>query len=285
MRSMDIISYDHCSSICTRRKEYVLCSFFDDANNFYFTDADFKPLAILEPIHKFIVHYFSCAECAHNFDELTKQNRLADVTAAADTVLWLWRAHNDVNRRLSGAASEDPAFPKIQFPPARLCADCRHSDNNNAVVVAGADDNWDTEMVLRYLIPYYTDIRTDGPKQGHGYQVTSFERSGGRKHVESKRLNPKFAPIAHKIDQLEETETRLRREKIDLSPQRRWQALDEADHAAAGGSGGWSSTESTLFILLWLVGAGLVLFFLYCKYRRNRTKFWKSYYYYSDYKL
>lgn len=67
---------------------------------------------------------------------------------ASDTVMYLWRAHNHVNKRLSGDVTEDPTMPKRQFPPSFLCDNCQ--DDNGA---------WDSRTVLRFLLQYYTNIR------------------------------------------------------------------------------------------------------------------------------
>ena len=40
------------------------------------------------------------------------------------SVLWLWKTHNRVNKRLHGDPSEDPIHPKIQFPGRHSCQAC-----------------------------------------------------------------------------------------------------------------------------------------------------------------
>lgn len=65
-------------------------------------------------------------------------------------MLWLWRAHNAVNKRLSGDDSEDPNFLKQQFPPASICLNCRRGDE------------FDEEATLKFLVNYYSDIKVDG---------------------------------------------------------------------------------------------------------------------------
>lgn len=42
----------------------------------------------------------------------------------AGAILWLWKVHNSVNRRLHGAPSEDPESPKVQFPVKEMCPLC-----------------------------------------------------------------------------------------------------------------------------------------------------------------
>lgn len=68
-----------------------------------------------------------------------------------DVVLWLWRAHNVVNKRLSGDKSEDPKFLKQQFPPISICSNCRH--------IGG---QFNEEVTLKFLVDYYKDIKVDG---------------------------------------------------------------------------------------------------------------------------
>lgn len=63
--------------------------------------------------------------------------------------LYLWRAHNVVNNRLKGRETEDPKYPKLQFPAPFLCKDCHvgeKTENNNRAV----ED---------YLLKYYSNIR------------------------------------------------------------------------------------------------------------------------------
>uniref|UniRef100_A0AC34RBK3 Sulfhydryl oxidase n=1 Tax=Panagrolaimus sp. JU765 TaxID=591449 RepID=A0AC34RBK3_9BILA len=113
---------------------------------------NFKPVVeVLEPIHQFIYRYLSCEICAKNFHKMAVDtNALSHVTRSEDAVLWLWRAHNSANKRLSKDASEDPSYPKRQFPPDAICHDCQQ----NGVFLE--------EKVLSFMIRYYTDIRTDG---------------------------------------------------------------------------------------------------------------------------
>lgn len=208
-------------------------------------------------------------------------NRMADargmnaVVIPQETVLWLWRAHNEVNARLKGAGSEDPVFPKQQFPPIGLCPSCR------------LNGGWDEKAVLEFLLSYYSNIRTDSPKSG-SYKLSAFENGNRAEAAKKLDLNPRFAGMGQKIDRLEESELRLRQEKTDLSPQRRWQAYDSERRVIDGGSGwlGWTGLDTSLCVSLWLISCVIVLcLFIYMKYRRNKSKFWKTFYYYNDYKV
>ncbi|KAK0407537.1 hypothetical protein QR680_019250 [Steinernema hermaphroditum] len=228
----------------------------------------FKPVIdVLEPFHQFIFHYLSCSECAKNFDKLTQNNHLSQVTRAEDVIMWLWRGHNNVNKRLSGAAGDDPSFPKRQFPPQEICHEC-----------VDASGNYDEAQVLQFMIRYYADIRSDEMIEKNEYKMSEFEK-GKLQKVAIKHLNPKFAAMADKVDHLEEAEQRLR--DVDASPQRRWKSLD-AQHM-----GDFERPPSAYgsFFFIWLTIAVLALLVIYAKYRQNRSKFWKTFYYYNDYKL
>ena len=66
-------------------------------------------------------------------------------------MLWLWGAHNKANKRLHGQPSEDPLFPKIQFPSQVTCAKCHKAGSTNAHPI------WDKDEVLNFLIHMYRE--------------------------------------------------------------------------------------------------------------------------------
>ncbi|XP_026287311.1 sulfhydryl oxidase 2 isoform X2 [Frankliniella occidentalis] len=103
-----------------------------------------QPREVLEAILGYVTHFFGCSECSKHFQEMASETMFSDVTSHKDSVLWLWEAHNTVNKRLAGDATEDPAFPKIQFPSVDRCSGCR--DN-------GA---WVKHQVLQYLESIYS---------------------------------------------------------------------------------------------------------------------------------
>jgi len=225
----------------------------------------FKPVNdVLEPIHGFIYRFLSCQICAQNFHKMAVDtNALSLVTRTEDVVLWLWRAHNSANKRLSKDASEDPQFPKRQFPPEPLCHDCQV----NGIFLE--------DRVLHFMTKYYTDIRTDGMVPDPGYKVTEFE-NGKVQKVANKHLNPKFNVRAEKIDQVEEAESRIR--NLDGSPKRTWRNIENENYGSVT-----PAEDRSTFYFIWLVIIILGLVLAYSKYKQNRSKFWK--YYYSEYKL
>ncbi|KHJ75135.1 Erv1 / Alr family protein [Oesophagostomum dentatum] len=82
-------------------------------------NSTFKPVdELLEPFHQFIVRFLSCEWCAKNFRKEVVTMKMNEVATREEMVMWLWRVHNFVNKRLSGYHSDDPKFPKRQFPPS-----------------------------------------------------------------------------------------------------------------------------------------------------------------------
>ncbi|VDM75223.1 unnamed protein product [Strongylus vulgaris] len=64
-----------------------------------------------------------------------------------DVVMYLWRAHNIVNARLHGRDTEDPQFPKVQFPAKFLCSNCTTTGSLT------------DKQTRDFLIDYYSQIK------------------------------------------------------------------------------------------------------------------------------
>ncbi|VDO37409.1 unnamed protein product [Haemonchus placei] len=268
-----------------------------EANN-----PSFNPVnEVLEPFHQFIAHFFSCAYCAKHFDQEVETHKMQQVSTREEMVMWLWRVHNFVNTRLSGSRSDDPRFPKRQFPPSVVCTQCYDSTGT-----------FDEKEILNFMLSYYSDIRQDSVQSPPEYKLNEY-KDGKLQAVGARHLNPKFAVNAEKVDKLEETEERLRK-ALDASPQREWKDIE-------GYGKCWQYKFFTVskslffceilfyigdavkfvlynwvlenlayngrsqFLFVWLSLIAVVIVLIYCKYRRNRSKFWKTFYYHSDFKL
>mmetsp|Transcript_44092 Transcript_44092/g.101916 ORF Transcript_44092/g.101916 Transcript_44092/m.101916 type:complete len:591 (-) Transcript_44092:1238-3010(-) len=83
---------------------------------------------VLASIVGYIGYFFSCLECRNHFlgmlGDLSSQLQYG--IAREEGALWLWSRHNAVNLRLNatGGVSNDPAHPKLIFPPKRACPSC-----------------------------------------------------------------------------------------------------------------------------------------------------------------
>lgn len=84
----------------------------------------FNPKETLQAIHGYVKHFFSCKYCSKHFQAMYAEDAETFVNVADDGILWLWRGHNKVNKRLKGDASEDPQHPKVQFPSKSACPTC-----------------------------------------------------------------------------------------------------------------------------------------------------------------
>ncbi|XP_042879711.1 sulfhydryl oxidase 2-like isoform X2 [Penaeus japonicus] len=90
-----------------------------DGNN-----VNFNPKKTLQAIHGYVRHFFSCSYCSKHFQEMYALDAESSVSVADDGIIWLWRGHNKVNKRLHGDASEDPQHPKESFPSHSACPTC-----------------------------------------------------------------------------------------------------------------------------------------------------------------
>lgn len=112
------------------------------------------PSAVLFAIHEYIRHFFGCSGCSQHFQQMAAKRHMANVTGSDEAVLWLWRAHNEVNARLAGDLTEDPVFPKRPWPTADKCRECRRDNgSDDATVIETAD--WREVGVLEHMRHVY----------------------------------------------------------------------------------------------------------------------------------
>ncbi|KAM8999874.1 sulfhydryl oxidase 1 [Sarcophilus harrisii] len=95
------------------------------------------PQEVLQAIRGYVKFFFGCRECATHFEQMAAAS-MYRVKSMDDAVLWFWNRHNRVNARLAGTASEDPQFPKIQWPPRDLCNPCHNEVQGDPVWNLGA---------------------------------------------------------------------------------------------------------------------------------------------------
>lgn len=117
------------------------------------TNSEAENTEVLDAMTGYVTYFFGCQDCSEHFQQMSKTIP-GNVTSLKNSVLWLWRTHNNVNNRLAGDGSEDPSFPKIQFPSESMCLKCRNADNS-----------WNEENVLSYLIKMYKDVHRDKKKE------------------------------------------------------------------------------------------------------------------------
>ncbi|XP_013409366.1 sulfhydryl oxidase 1 [Lingula anatina] len=113
-------------------------------------NSNWEPAEVLVAMNGYIQSFFSCHECAENFG-LMAAGITTGETNKAYGIMWLWEAHNKANKRLHEDITEDPAFPKIQFPSYSACPSC------HMTIPATNQDKpvWNRPGVLRFLQKMY----------------------------------------------------------------------------------------------------------------------------------
>ncbi|CAG5127012.1 unnamed protein product [Candidula unifasciata] len=112
---------------------------------------DIRADEVLLAVRDYMKDFFGCQECSRNFLWLTRSIKTKVVNHKA-AVLWLWESHNSVNQRLHGDPSEDPKFPKIEFPSENMCPHCRV----RTFPATGSTWSWDTTRVMEFLVKFYS---------------------------------------------------------------------------------------------------------------------------------
>uniref|UniRef100_A0A8C8RDS6 Sulfhydryl oxidase n=1 Tax=Pelusios castaneus TaxID=367368 RepID=A0A8C8RDS6_9SAUR len=105
------------------------------------------PLEVLGAMRGYVRWFFGCRECAKHFEGMAAES-MDQVSTVNEAALWLWSRHNRVNARLAGTETEDPKFPKRQWPPLDLCPPCHDMVNGRHV--------WDEAAVLRFLKAHFS---------------------------------------------------------------------------------------------------------------------------------
>ncbi|XP_016988891.1 sulfhydryl oxidase 1 [Drosophila rhopaloa] len=106
------------------------------------------PLEVLQAMHGYIKHFFGCTECSEHFQAMASRRKIWSVPNKEEAVLWLWAAHNEVNQRLAGDATDDPEFPKKQFPSPDSCSECYRSPGSKS---ENLEIEWNKDAVLGFL--------------------------------------------------------------------------------------------------------------------------------------
>ncbi|CAF5131269.1 unnamed protein product [Rotaria sp. Silwood1] len=94
-----------------------------------------KPFDLILSIRNFIGKFFLCQECVTHFLNMTL-NAENEINSYKQCVLYLWRSHNIVNKRLRYENdSNDPNWPKIPFPNQQQCNKCieKLDENDDAL--------------------------------------------------------------------------------------------------------------------------------------------------------
>ncbi|KAL0889423.1 hypothetical protein Bca101_013406 [Brassica carinata] len=91
---------------------------------------------VFTTICDFVNNFFICDECRLHFSDMCLSVK-THFKKARDFVLCVWSTHNKVNERLmkdeASLSTGDPLFPKILWPPRKLCASCYLSRDQESI--------------------------------------------------------------------------------------------------------------------------------------------------------
>uniref|UniRef100_A0A5S6R4Q0 Sulfhydryl oxidase n=1 Tax=Trichuris muris TaxID=70415 RepID=A0A5S6R4Q0_TRIMR len=133
--------------------------------------SNFDPVNVPWSIYGYVKHFFGCRFCADNFGK-SAQKMANFIHNKTDGVLWLWKSHNRASYFLKGHVTEDPEFPKNQFPYREICGTCFNPDGS-----------YNEAVVFNFLLRFYSDIKTFIPQVGrplaYGKIINSRHRGPG----------------------------------------------------------------------------------------------------------
>ena len=118
---------------------------------------------VLTTMYQYVDSFFGCRDCSRHFGQMAENGKAItrDVRTVSDSVLWLWRAHNRVNQRLSGDITDDPGFPKMIFPDRHHCPNCY----DDKVATHDLWQEFNKDSVRDFLLQHYsTDVEYEGLK-------------------------------------------------------------------------------------------------------------------------
>eukprot|EP01025_Chloroclados_australasicus_P043417 TRINITY_DN4643_c0_g2_i1.p1 TRINITY_DN4643_c0_g2~~TRINITY_DN4643_c0_g2_i1.p1 ORF type:complete len:509 (-),score=54.13 TRINITY_DN4643_c0_g2_i1:1998-3524(-) len=115
-------------------------------------------LTWLRGVEAYVRYFFACSTCQKHFMQMITSKEAQQISSRRDAVMWMWMAHNKVNKRLveeeKKEGTGDPQYPKVQWPPLSLCLDCYETNNQQ-------DPQWSYPHVYQFLMHYYGNIEVD----------------------------------------------------------------------------------------------------------------------------
>ena len=121
---------------------------------------------MMSALNSFIDYFFMCMVCRTHFLEVLAGEETKDVMTQKDFVLWLWRSHNVVSKRLGKEEEEshsgDPERPKHQYPDRNECRGCFQV----------MEENYDEESIYTFLKESYSfasNVRSGKTTSSSGY--------------------------------------------------------------------------------------------------------------------
>eukprot|EP00076_Gallus_gallus_P046733 XP_415413.2 sulfhydryl oxidase 2 isoform X2 [Gallus gallus] len=246
------------------------------------TGLEDNPRIVLEVMRRYIHHFFGCKACAQHFEEMAKES-MDSVQTLDKAVLWLWEKHNVVNNRLAGDLTEDPKFPKVQWPTPDLCPACHEEIKglhswNEAQVLQFMKHHYNSENILYRYTESQTDSSDTELKDAREEKDKSLlEKPGGNR-----------ANVVLNQEHIRDSESKLFNKLIgNHGPVKDGgkSAFESVNHQESRQSViflgiGFSNIDMSLCVVLY-VASSLFLMIMYFFFRM-RSKRWKVKYYRSS---
>eukprot|EP00466_Bigelowiella_natans_P009986 jgi/Bigna1/80020/fgenesh1_pg.67_\ len=165
---------------------------------------DYAPNVLLA-IEGFVARFFGCDSCRRHF--LAMSEDIILLSTKEEAVMWLWEAHNKVNKRVGAQEQEyggDPSFPKAQWPTKQLCPGC-YKEGWISGEAHGKTETF--QFLLRFYAPRFQMSRGDS---SHLLGVSSISGSssssshGGGLSVAHAANNERREEILRRKEALEE---------------------------------------------------------------------------------
>lgn len=113
-------------SVCKGPEHEYACGLWQLFHTLTVDSTDNNALYVLRGIRGYVDNFFSCEECREHF--MSKD--LPEVSETRQrAILWLWQAHNTVNKRIAPDWGYGPL--DLQYPSIESCSDCRHVHQKN----------------------------------------------------------------------------------------------------------------------------------------------------------
>ncbi|CAF1215251.1 unnamed protein product [Adineta steineri] len=110
-----------------------------------------KPSDVIVSIREFIGNFFLCEECVTHFVNMTI-NAENEIKSYHESILYLWRSHNIVNKRLRYEEyTNDPNWPKVPFPTKEQCNLCAQQIDEN-----GDAREYNENETYKFLKEFYS---------------------------------------------------------------------------------------------------------------------------------
>lgn len=134
-------------------------------------------------IQGFVKNFFGCQECSKNFLKETKDLNDLSWKEKNAAMIYMWKVHNSVNRRLHSEQNEDPKYPKVQFPPSTMCEKC-HSNPTEK------ENSFNFDETIEFLQRFYAKENIDLSMVENSMNINELEEMSAKDSTVVQLVSP-----------------------------------------------------------------------------------------------